>query len=453
MNAPLSRRQFVHVSGRASLLAAAGMLQIHVPRAGAASPLLPRNEKIQRAREAALGVLKPSAAQLERGLALHAESLVFDAYGFAPSSAIDGEAFKQAVAARLSDDELVDLREEMLTTRCATDARERAEYFEALGAAGVTCILQNAGQSGNDPQRMIKRVANFTFVTDRLRDRIFKAFSPDDIVAAKASGRHCLYFSTNGVPLRQNWDSTRDELRLVSRFFKLGVRMMHVTYNRRNPLGDGAGEPNDGGLSDFGKAAVAEMNRVGVIVDVAHSGYRTSLEAARASNKPMVASHAACAGLYEHFRGKPDHVIKAICDTGGLMGICLYPRYLGRAGDIAEFLNHIDYMIKKFGADHVAIGTDVGYSSRQDAAERAKVPPRPDGRSWVSVNGPTNWEGLWPADDFRTSPLAQLTLAWTNWPLFTVGMVQRGHSEETIRKVIGGNMLRVARANFPLPAI
>jgi membrane dipeptidase len=203
-------------------------------------------------------------------------------------------------------------------------------------------------------------------------------------------------------------------------------------------------------LSAFGKQAIAEMNRSGIIVDVAHSGWRTSLDSARASAKPMVASHTTCSGRYNHFRCKPDDVIKAICDTGGLVGMCLYPRYLGHTGDIAELLNHIDYAVRKFGDEHVAIGTDVGYQSRNAAAERAKISKQPNGSSWASVSSPSNWEGLWPADDFRTSPQAQATLAWTNWPIFTVGMVQRGHSERTIRKIVGENMLRVARANYPL---
>ena len=96
-------------------------------------------------------------------------------------------------------------------------------------------------------------------------------------------------------------------------FFQLGIRMMHVTYNRRNLLGDGCAEPANGGLSDLGRAAIAEMNRVGVIVDVAHSGWRTSLEAAKASQKPMVASHTVCDGAEpphprQAGRGHPGHL-------------------------------------------------------------------------------------------------------------------------------------------------
>ena len=407
-------------------------------------PFATMNEKIREARQAALAILKPDSRDLARGLELHADALVFESYGFTPRSAIDGDVFRESMEAGASDDELANLREEMSMSRCATDETERREFFEAFRASGVTCIFENAGEEGNDPLRLLNRLAHFTFTTDALRDQLFKAVGPEDVVAAKKAGKLCLAFTTNGVPLRQRWESTRDELRMIPLFYQLGVRMMHLTYNRRNPLGDGAGEPNDGGLSDFGRQAIAEMNRVGVIVDVAHSGWRTSLEAAKASSKPMVASHTTCAGLYKHFRGKPDEVGRAICDTGGLIGICCIPRFLGGSGDIAALLDHIDYAVKTFGDDHVAIGTDVAYVSRNDAAERAKVPKRPAGRAAVS-----RWDHLWPADNYKETARGIQSLAWTNWPLFTVGMVQRGHSDETIRKILGANVLRVWRGNEP----
>jgi membrane dipeptidase len=442
-----SRRSFVKILAALPLAGAVGPFNIHVRGAQSSGPFATDNPVINSARETALALLKPSAQQLEHGYRLHAESLVFESYGFAPRAALDGERFKVAAASGASERELVDLREEMGMTRWATDARERQEFLEAMRAAGVTCIFQNTGEEGSDPLRLMKRLARFTYATDLAPDVCAKAGKPDDIVAAKRANRHCLYFTTNGVPLHQRWDNVRDELQHIRIFQELGVRMMHLTYNRRNPIGDGAGEPNDGGLSDFGHTVVAEMNRLGVIVDVAHSGWRTSLEAAKASKRPMVASHTTCAGLYKHFRGKPDDTIRAICDTGGLIGICCIPRFLGGAGDIGAFLNHIDYAVKKFGAEHVAVGPDISYTSRQDAAERAKVRSGTDGRSPLSASGP-RWEHLWPVDDFRQSPQAVQSIAWTNWPLFTVGLVQRGHSDDTIRKILGENSLRVARANW-----
>ena len=402
--------------------------------------------KIREARELALSLLKPSARDLARGLELHADALVVDAYGFAPRAAVDGLKFKEAVEAGVSEAELVDLREDMSMTRWATDTVERNEFLDAMRAAGVTCIFQNAGEEGSDPLRLIKRLARFTYATDLARDDCAKAVRASEVEEAKKRGKHCLLFSGNGVPLRQEWESIRDELRMIRIFYQLGIRMMHLTYNRRNPIGDGAGEPGNGGLSDFGHAVVAELNRCGVIVDVAHSGWRTSLEAARASQKPMVASHSACGGLYSHFRAKPDEVVKAICDTDGYIGICVIPRFLGGDGDILSFLNQVDYAVKKFGAEHVAIGTDIAHVSANEEAQRAKIPKRTTPNPQAAL-GSERWEHLWPEDNFVPKPHAEKSLAWTNWPLFTVGMVQRGHKEEDIRKVLGKNVLRVLSAS------
>src|SRR4051812_47190702 len=144
----------------------------------------------------------------------------------------------------------------------------------------------------------MKRLARFTYVTDVLRPFVAKAVAPDDIVAAKEEGRHCLHLSGNGVPLAQRWTSVEEELGSIRLFFQLGIRMMHLTYNRRNMLGDGCAEPANAGLSELGRVAVDEMNRVGVLVDVAHSGWRTSLEAAKASRLPVVASHTGCDAVH-----------------------------------------------------------------------------------------------------------------------------------------------------------
>lgn len=442
MSQRFARRTFLKTTAAAASFA--GVVSYRRP-VRAADSLITGNDVIDQARRAALAILSPSDRDIEHGLKLHADATVFESYGFAPRAAIDGAAYQAAFDGGATDDELTDLREEMMMTRMATDDAERREFLAAYRASGVTCIFENAGEEGNDPLRLIKRLARYTQTTDLLRDEMPKAVGPDDVVRAKLAGRLCLALTTNGVPLVQRWESVRDEVRYIRLFKQLGVGMMHLTYNRRNPLGDGCGEPNDGGLSDFGRGAIAEMNRHGVIVDVAHSGWRTSREAAQASARPMVASHTTCGGLREHFRGKPDDVVKAICDTGGLIGICVISRFLGRTGDIQAFLDHIDYAIKKFGADHVAIGTDVAYISRNDKAERAKITAKTSSRK-TSPTG-ARWEHLWPKDEFKTTPEGEQSLAWTNWPLFTIGLVQRGHDDAVIRKVLGENMLRVWREN------
>lgn len=395
------------------------------------------NPVIIKGRDAALAVLQPTPAELERGLELHRHSLVFDSYGFAPRAAIDGEALKALDTAGASDIELADAREEMSMTRAGLVQQEREEFCEAFRCAGVTAIFQNAGEEGQDPLRLLKRLARFTWLGDNLRGTLQRSTRPEDIETAWKTGLHTLYLTGNGVPLPQNWITAEEELGYVRLFHQLGIRMMHLTYNRRNMLGDGCGETTDAGISDFGRMAIAEMNRVGVIVDVAHSGWRTSLEAARASKKPMVASHTVCNTVNHHIRAKPDEVIRAICDTGGLIGICLIPRFLGGTGDIAALLDHIDYAVKTFGAEHVAIGTDVAHTSQFSAAQSAGVPSRGKRR--------TRFEALWPEGALGGNWPRQATLAWTNWPLITVGLVQRGYKDETIQQIIGQNVLRVCR--------
>ena len=399
------------------------------------------NAAIDAAWQAGLTALKPSARDLEHGLGLHEEAVVFDAYGFSPRCAVDGDRIAKAAAAGASDSEIQDLQEEMGMTRCVVSAAERAEFEMAWRAAGVTCIFQNAGEEGNDPLRLLKRLARFTYVTDHLRDFVFKAVGPQDVSAAKRDNRRCLYFSGNGVPLAGDFLTAPEELRHVRMFYELGIRMMHVTYNRRNLLGDGCAELANGGLSDLGQAAIAEMNRVGVIVDVAHSGWRTSLEAAQVSKKPIVASHTVCDAVHHHIRAKPAEVIKAIVDGGGLIGICCIPHFLGGDGGLTAMMEHIDYAVQRFGAEHVGIGTDIAYMSSNAAAENRKIPNRGLRR--------TRYEALWPEGTRGGSYVGAASLTWTNWPLFTVGMVQRGYRDDDIRKILGLNVLRVARDVLP----
>ncbi|MFP6766309.1 MAG: membrane dipeptidase [Planctomycetaceae bacterium] len=410
---------------------------------GAVADLTERlNPKIQRAREVALKILNPSRKELEHGLRLHAESIVFDAYGFSPNAAIDGDALAAAIEAGASEIEQKDLREEMRMTRYVADPVEQQEYRAAWRASGVTCVFQNAGEEGQDPLRLVKRLARFTYATDLLRGFVSKAAVPDDIVEAKRQKRHCLYLTGNGVPLTQQWVSVSDELRYLRVFFQLGIRMMHLTYQRRNMIGDGCGEKSDAGLSDFGRRVIAEMNQVGVIPDCAHAGWQTSLESARVSGKPVVASHTTCAALdtNPHARSKPDNVIRAIADTGGYVGMCCVPRFLRGSGDIQMLINHVDYVARKFGVDHVAIGSDVGYRSQNDATEQKKLPRRRRGRA--------EFRSLWPVDQFKMTGQMSDSVAWTNWPLFTVGLIQRGYSDRDIQKIIGGNVMRVAQESL-----
>ena len=150
----------------------------------------------------------------------------------------------------------------------------------------------------------------------------------------------------------------------------------------------------------------------------------------------MVASHSAAGKLSTHYRAKSDDVIAAIKKTNGFIGICAHPWFLEGEMNTKSFIDHIDYVARTFGVDHVAIGTDHG--TNLAPVTFGTVTP-PGARSifeqfWTGSGA----YGTMTEDHYNS-------VAWTNWPLFTVGLVQRGYKDEEIRKIIGGNVLRVCR--------
>jgi len=136
-------------------------------------------------------------------------------------------------------------------------------------------------------------------------------------------------------------------------------------------------------------------------------------------------------------RAKPAEVIKAIVDGGGMIGICCIPGFLGGNGDLAALMAHIDYVAKRFGVEHVGIGTDIAYTATNATAENRKIPGRGPQR--------TRYESFWPEGSLGKKYPGEQSLAWTNWPLYTVGLGQQGYRDEDIRKILGLNLLRVAR--------
>jgi len=401
-------------------------------------------EKVNQAHwDAALAALKPSKKELEHGLGLHVESIVCEPYGFSPLAEVSTSKVKKLAEEKASSLEVRKYVSEMRTLNCILDNEEWEEYKRAFDQSGITCIFQNAGEEIQDPLCILERLSRYTLVTDMKSKFVFKAVVPEDIERAKKENKHCLYLMSNGVPLVQRWYSAEGELHLLKLFFMLGVRMMHLTYNRRNMIGDGCGEKSDAGLSDFGRMVVREMNRIGIMVDIAHSGEQTGLDAVKESSRPVVASHSACSSLNKTCRCKSDRVIKAVADSGGYVGICAIQRFIGGGGGIKDVLNHIDHVSKKFGPDYVAIGTDIGYLSRLTSSRDKTGYPAMQGRRPM-------WEKLWPREEVSSATLKRFeknapTLSWTNWPLFTVGLVQRGYSDADIRKIIGGNVVRTAK--------
>lgn len=386
--------------------------------------------------QAALDILKPDKRDLQHGLELHRKSLVFDAYGFAPNGpgSMNLSAMQELLAKGALRDEFVHEYEKNAKVDSIENPEVYAKFTEMWQRAGVNCIFQNSGEESNNIEILLHRLGYFTALTDRHREFFDRAANAEDIEKAFLSGKHCLYLTTNGVPLPSRIDSEEHALSFIEVFQHLGVRMMHLSYNRSNLICGGCAEKNDPGLTCFGEKVIREMNRTNVIPDVAHSSNHSATDAAAVSTKPVVISHSVCAALSTHYRAKSDDAIAAVAATGGYIGICAHPPFYQGSGHIDAFLDHIEYAARKFGASAVAIGTD---RSNHIATMLNDV----------AFNQRHIFENFWspqPAG-FKAAAEHFITTAWTNWPLYTVGLVQRGFSDEEIRQIIGGNVMRVIR--------
>ncbi len=180
----------------------------------------------------------------------------------------------------------------------------------------------------------------------------------EDITACQADGRTGLIMGW------QNLRAIGDNLDRLFVVHKAGLRIAQLTYNRRNFLGDGCLEPDDGGLSQLGRDAIGVMNDVGIAIDLSHVGQRTSIEAAQQSRTPVLATHANARAVTGALRNKIDDVIKAIADTGGVIGVSIYGPMCwdgnpDRHPGLDDFMRHLEHVVRIAGINHVGIGTDL----------------------------------------------------------------------------------------------
>ncbi len=162
----------------------------------------------------------------------------------------------------------------------------------------------------------------------------------------------------------QNLRAIADKPDRLVALHALGLRVAQLTYNRRNFLGDGCLEPEDGGLSSLGRDVVGLMNELGIAIDLSHVGQRTSVEAAEASRKPVLATHANARSVTPALRNKSDDAIRAIASTGGVIGVSNYGPMCwdgdpSRHPSLDDFARHLDYVVDLVGIDHVGLGTDM----------------------------------------------------------------------------------------------
>ncbi|NJC65751.1 membrane dipeptidase [Planosporangium flavigriseum] len=303
--------------------------------------------------------------------------------------------------------------------------RAALEELRTGGVSGVnaTCAVWEG------PTEALRNIGDWYQLARKHSDLVTLASTVGDIVAAKAEGRIAVLLGF------QNTSPFADDYTLVEVFHRLGVRIAQLTYNIQNVVGGACYDPEDSGLTRFGRNIVAEMNRVGMLVDLSHVGNRTCRDAIDASATPVAITHANPTWFFDTARNKPADVIKALVDRGGILGCCLYPNVLGGARVTREqFCEMVVRLVDEIGIEHVAIGSDCARNWDDDYVGWLRngrwQPPSGDG------DKPT-WPS-WPS--WFTGP--------EDFPTLTEGLFDAGLNDDDVARVLGGNWLNLFETVF-----
>ena len=286
-------------------------------------------------------------------------------------------------------------------------------------ASGVGGRTQNEAY-----QNCLAFVGNYNSIIANRPDVFVRIDSAEDLAAVHGSDRAGILI---GIQNSSHFRSPQD----VETFHRLGQRVSQLTYNSRNMIGNGSTERVDGGISDFGVSIVEEMNRVGMAVDVSHSGDQTTLDACEVSSAPVLYTHSNARALNPgHPRCKTDEAIRRMAETGGVMGITGVRNFVSdrEPTTIEEYLDHFDHIRDLIGVEHLGIGSDIdlhGYDdmpAEQYAALKANYKGSYAFRDKIDIDEIAHPKRMFDVTD---------------------GLIRRGYTDDHIRGILGGNFQRV----------
>ena len=293
--------------------------------------------------------------------------------------------------------------------------------FEDMRKGGVTAV--NCTVSVWDDFQ--KTIDNIVLMKDMIRkssDILTLVRTTADIARAKAENK------TGIIMGFQNSYAFEDNLGYIEVFKNLGVNVVQLCYNTQNLVGTGCYE-KDGGLSGYGREVIAEMNRVGIMVDLSHVGGNTSSDAIKVSKQPVCYSHCCPSALKDHPRNKTDEQLREIVDAGGFVGVTMFSPFLknGPESTLEDYLEAIDHVVSVVGEDKVGIGTDFtqGYSTEffdHITHDKGRY------RQLTQFGKVVNPAGISTIGDF---------------PNITVAMEKAGWQESRIKKIMGENWVRM----------
>lgn len=288
---------------------------------------------------------------------------------------------------------------------------------------GIDIVSVNVGYDVEPWTKAVEALSGYRHWLRQHGDRFVQVDTVADVLAAKRAGKLAVSFDLEGA------DALNGDLGMVEIYYRLGVRQMLFAYNRNNLVGGGCHD-GDQGLTDFGRAVVKEMNRVGMIVDGSHCSRRTSLELMDVSETPVIFSHSNARALHDHERNIRDDQIKACADQGGVIGVNGVGLFLGpRGADPTHILEHIDYLCERVGPRHVGLGLDsILLGQPDDALSEEALGPRA--------------KEYWPPHQYPSAPMDFVPPEVV--PDLILGLSARGYKDADIRLILGGNFARIA---------
>ena len=312
-----------------------------------------------------------------------------------------------------------------------------ATGYEGLARSGLAAVFENFGdgtatitsKSGWKWSDIVADVG-MRYADWAHQDFVVRAETLADIRAAFANGQ------VAAIPALEAATPIENELDRIDILYGLGIRMLGVVYSESNALGAGCREPSDGGLTGFGLRAVERMNRLGMLIDVSHAGDRTSLDTIRASRAAVVISHSGSRELWPISKCKPDDVIRACAERGGVIGIEAAPGTTMVRPDLATasietFKRHFEYCVDLVGIDGVTFGPDTFFG---DHAGSYGIPS-----GALLASGDSEYDSVVPDYVAGLENIGE-------YPNIVRWLVKHGYSDDEIAKATGGNTLRVLEA-------
>jgi membrane dipeptidase len=297
------------------------------------------------------------------------------------------------------------------------------EIYPALKASGITAMNLTIARPHYNFHETLSSIYHYYTVIDNLGpNKIQVSKTADDIRKAKQSNQIAIIFGL------QNIKPIHDNLQLLTILSKLGIRIIQLTYQNRNLVGDGCNEKKDCGLTHFGEQVVKEMNRLGLLIDLSHVGPQTTMDAIELSNKPCAFTHTCARSHFDHIRNKTDEQLHAISEKGGVIGIAAYSPFYHKTQrpTVEDYLNQIDYIADMVGIDHVGIGLDLVFDRDPVFHEKAK-------QTYPEVVTSFLCNTIYPEGLENITKLSNITK----------GLVNRGYSNSDVERILGANFLRL----------